>query len=396
MTFKMRACIALSGITFLSLVAAQAQDYQQKAPPYSDGTRPYGERVQTDGKYKFKPPKKGDQRGPCPALNALANHGYLPRSGVGTVYDFVWAMKAGLGVAPDLGSFLALYGVFVTGNGIKFSIGGPTNETGHGSGLIYSHNIYESDASIFRGDKYLYHGDNYHLQMFNFGPFYKNRTRDYPKDLIIDFRLARITHSLFYNPYFCCMPIACDLVAAGNYIFTYSLFANFTYPEGVVTRQVLRYFYSVYPLDSDGDDLEYKPGWERFPSNWYKRPSSDEYTFAAFLLDVIDNAKRHPGVVKFGCNAGKVNSFVGIDVGYLTGGLFNAATLLEGNNLICFWYQILQAVIPHGARSQLLDVYAELDKTFRLPAISGLGCPQLTKYDKSLFDQFPGYAEQYK
>ncbi|KAJ6491685.1 Chloroperoxidase [Mycena vitilis] len=32
-------------------------------------------------KYGFIPPKPTDLRGPCPALSALANHGYLPRNG---------------------------------------------------------------------------------------------------------------------------------------------------------------------------------------------------------------------------------------------------------------------------------------------------------------------------
>jgi len=36
------------------------------------------------GEHEFQPPnfKNGDQRGPCPGLNALANHGYIPRNGV--------------------------------------------------------------------------------------------------------------------------------------------------------------------------------------------------------------------------------------------------------------------------------------------------------------------------
>lgn len=39
------------------------------------------------GEHKFQPPnfENGDQRGPCPGLNALANHGYIPRSGVVSV-----------------------------------------------------------------------------------------------------------------------------------------------------------------------------------------------------------------------------------------------------------------------------------------------------------------------
>jgi len=35
---------------------------------------------------QFQPPRKGDARSPCPALNTLANHGILPRSGRG----FTW------------------------------------------------------------------------------------------------------------------------------------------------------------------------------------------------------------------------------------------------------------------------------------------------------------------
>lgn len=43
------------------------------------------------GVHEFQPPNLdgGDQRGPCPGLNALANHGYIPRNGVVSVgcYD---------------------------------------------------------------------------------------------------------------------------------------------------------------------------------------------------------------------------------------------------------------------------------------------------------------------
>ena len=41
------------------------------------------------GEHAFQPPdfKNGDVRGLCPGLNALANHGYLPRSGVVSVSE---------------------------------------------------------------------------------------------------------------------------------------------------------------------------------------------------------------------------------------------------------------------------------------------------------------------
>jgi hypothetical protein len=39
------------------------------------------------GEHSFIPPNfdAGDQRGPCPGLNALANHGYIGRNGVTSV-----------------------------------------------------------------------------------------------------------------------------------------------------------------------------------------------------------------------------------------------------------------------------------------------------------------------
>jgi hypothetical protein len=34
-----------------------------------------------ESQYKYQAPGPNDSRSPCPALNALANHGYLPRDG---------------------------------------------------------------------------------------------------------------------------------------------------------------------------------------------------------------------------------------------------------------------------------------------------------------------------
>jgi hypothetical protein len=50
--------------------------------------------VSNKGVWAFKPPKNvntvtGDQRGPCPGLNAMANHGYLPHNGVASIQQFI-------------------------------------------------------------------------------------------------------------------------------------------------------------------------------------------------------------------------------------------------------------------------------------------------------------------
>jgi hypothetical protein len=48
-----------------------------------------------------------------------------------------------------------------------------------------------------------------------------------------------------------------------------------------------------------------------------------------------------------GGNTGTVNSFTGVDVADLTGGLLNAATLLEGNNLLCLAFEVLKTASPN-------------------------------------------------
>lgn len=41
--------------------------------------------VSTTGQYAYASPAADEIRGPCPGLNAAANHGYLPRSGIANI-----------------------------------------------------------------------------------------------------------------------------------------------------------------------------------------------------------------------------------------------------------------------------------------------------------------------
>lgn len=45
--------------------------------------------VDVTGAHAFKAPGSTDQRGPCPGLNAMANHGYLPHNGIATIDQFI-------------------------------------------------------------------------------------------------------------------------------------------------------------------------------------------------------------------------------------------------------------------------------------------------------------------
>lgn len=49
---------------------------------------------------------------------------------------------------------------------------------------------------------------------------------------------------------------------------------------------------------------------------------NDEFSFPDFLLDVLEHAVPNPELLGVGGNTGKANSFVGVDIKDLTGGIF--------------------------------------------------------------------------
>ncbi|KZW03092.1 Cloroperoxidase [Exidia glandulosa HHB12029] len=122
----------------------------QPAPPVIADT---SSKLVNDKEHPWLPLAPGQQRGPCPGLNTLASHGYLPRSGVATPAQIVTALT--------YGSFL------VDGNPLTnlMSIGSTSSLTGAAppkpalvSGLS-THGTFEGDASMTRSDAFL--GDNH-------------------------------------------------------------------------------------------------------------------------------------------------------------------------------------------------------------------------------------------
>ena len=43
--------------------------------------------------HQYQAPCSGDKRGPCPGLNAAANHGFLPRNGITTLAQSSFMLK---------------------------------------------------------------------------------------------------------------------------------------------------------------------------------------------------------------------------------------------------------------------------------------------------------------
>jgi hypothetical protein len=142
-------------------------------PPEPTKTHEHTKACPITGKsHGFCPAQPGDKRAPCPALNALANHGYLyvpvasssflcpnalpvclqcrPRNGRNVGFgDFVSALRKGYGLTLPLSIFLT-FGTYVLLK--KFPRGINLDQ-------VAEHNKIEHDASLA-------HKDNMHGQIF--------------------------------------------------------------------------------------------------------------------------------------------------------------------------------------------------------------------------------------
>ncbi|KAL8909766.1 MAG: hypothetical protein Q9171_004911, partial [Xanthocarpia ochracea] len=312
------------------------------------GFDPIAQRVSTSGKYVWKAPNlaAGDKRGPCPGLNALANHGYLPHNGVAPAATIIQAVNQVYGMALDLGTFLAAFGTVNNGDPLSltpgFSIGGPAS-IGFGgtlsslgitrtpSGLSGSHNNYEGDTSATRGDLYAA-GNNDLLQLPLFEQYYDALLENTPApqqfSALFPFRQARFNHSIHTNPYFFFPQFAGVFVSHAGYAFPPALMSNKSaqYPSGYLDKATFKSFFGV---TGEPGNFKYQPGYERIPENWYKRAVGDEYTIPDFIFSVLEYAQHDPRLLSIGGNTGTTESFTGLDITNFTNGVYNAATLAQ-------------------------------------------------------------------
>lgn len=102
--------------------------------------------------------------------------------------------------------------------------------------------------------------------------------------------------------------------------------------------------------------MTYQKGYERIPDNWYRRPLGEvnAYSPASFAIDFAQVAAAVPEAASVGGNTGKVNSFAGVDLGDITGGVYHTSDLLNPKKFVCFFYQLTLAVVPDFLRSEAL------------------------------------------
>ena len=302
-----------------------------------------------------------------------------------------------------MASFLAVYGAIFDGDLTKYSIGGPVNGLlnlggllGAPQGLSGSHNKYEGDVSPTRGDLYEY-GNDYLVQLSQFTALYElgqQNGNSVDLDVLTNYRVTRFQQSVSQNPYFFNAPFSGVAASPAAWSFIYRFMANKSaeYPEGLLTGDVLKSFYSI---SGDYPDFTYTPGHERIPDNWYKRNPVDYYTLPYLAIDINVMALEHPQFLSVGGNTGKVNTFTGVDPANLTEGVYNAGTLLEGNNGLCFGLQLGLQEAPDILSGIFTDIDPAMDKLGAAvsKATDGLGCPVLNEINKGQFEEYPGYTQ---
>ncbi|KAL1998501.1 hypothetical protein VTN02DRAFT_6056 [Thermoascus thermophilus] len=369
--------------------------------------------IDITGVHSFQPPnfENGDQRGPCPGLNALANHGYIPRNGIVSLVDVIAAINQVYGMGIDLATVLGIMGTVWTGNPLSldpsFSIGGQSPAVnnlldnafgllGTPQGLVGSHNFIEADSSNTRDDLYVT-GNNYRMNMDKFMEWYnmaENGT--FSMDLMAKRAKIRMDQSKQTNPNFYYGPVTGLISRNAGYIFPGRFFRNYSLenPEGVLTKEIVRNFFAVY---GEEGNLTYKEGWERIPENWYRMPV--DYGLVQLNLDTIDFFLKYPELGSIGGNTGTVNSFTGVDLSDLTGGILNATNLLQGNNLLCLVFEVLKFASPNA----LSGIYATLAVPLQMitnaiaTPLLNLSCPAFkdltmggTPIWEALQEHFPG------
>ncbi|KAH7157930.1 hypothetical protein B0J13DRAFT_650717 [Dactylonectria estremocensis] len=343
--------------------------------------------IDVHGDHEFIPPnwEAGDVRGLCPGLNTLANHNYLPRNGVATWTQYVTAVAKVWGMAPDLSGLLTTLGVVLGGDLISVSQGGWSKYMnnnllgliGTPRGLSGTHPLFEVDGSPTRGDLYDPTGDNNNMNMSYFMDLY-NLQKDaedpnYSIEVLYEHNKNRWHQTIATNPFAWFGPASGWLVRASPYSFTARLVANRSveYPiEGRLSKENLKSFFSVYGPE---DNMTYVVGHERIPENFYRRPYTD-YTIAANALDIITYS--HPEVLSIGGNTNGVNTFVGINLDDVSGGILNAKNLLQGNNLICFSLNALKTVSPNALSSLYATLSTITDLVFAAiePIMGAMDC----------------------
>ncbi|KAK6844020.1 hypothetical protein PG987_004880 [Apiospora arundinis] len=203
----------------------------------------------------WQAPTKGDVRGPCPMLNSLTNHGYLPRNGKGITKQ----------MAVEVLSDVLNWDASVVNDLYDFAQ--PTNPTPNATNInldeLSTHNILEHDGSLSRQDANFGPADVFNETIWD-------ETVSYFTGDTIDVamasaaRTARVVTSASTNPQFTLPQLGAHFdygeTAAYQFVFgKWDLEAQDPKDKVLTPKNLVQYFFA-------NERLPYELGWKK-PEN---------------------------------------------------------------------------------------------------------------------------------
>ncbi|CZR67509.1 uncharacterized protein PAC_17408 [Phialocephala subalpina] len=325
-----------------------------------------------DPDHQFIAPTDQDIRGPCPGLNAAANHGFIARDGISNYSELVDAVQNVYNVGYDLANFLALVSIVVADGDVlttKVSIGcDATTRTAnplsiHGSepGLD-GHNKFEGDVSLTRDDYFLGKGDNFNFNGTLFGMMAETTNGTFDFNGLAEYRYNRYVQSRQENSEMFFGPLGLFQYGAASFVYELMPSGSDNY---VPTMENTKSFFGA-KQESDGTWTQIP---EQIPANWTNRVTP--YSLIDVSVQIGEMYGKHP--VGFG---GNVNgAFVGLDFPpFIEGGNITAA---KPSDYACLLYQLISGPIPSSLNVLVTPTIEALQ--FVLTMIGGssftnLGC----------------------
>ncbi|KNG52294.1 glycerol-3-phosphate mitochondrial precursor [Stemphylium lycopersici] len=345
------------------------------------GSQKGGIKVPADGDkaHAFTPPGPNDIRGPCPGLNAAANHNFLSHDGITNFQELVDAQQNVYNVGYDLSVLLAVLGIQAGGDVLsgRLSIGcDATSRTatlpilGRQPGLN-GHNKFESDSSLTRNDFFLANGDDY---SFNGTLFAQMKSvadevsgGKFDINALARYRSMRYDDSVAQNPNFFFGPLSVLLYGAASFL--YELFPSYG-NKGVPDLATMKSFFGAVEDSSAPGGWRHVP--ERIPDNWFSRV--EPYNNQDVTNEILSMYIKYPKL--FGGNVGKDNfDALSTPFSIITDGKLPDDA--DAGDLLCLLYQLGVSAVPSSV-STITDITGAL-LNFGVgklnPVFKNSGCP---------------------
>ncbi|KAK9718609.1 hypothetical protein K7432_005331 [Basidiobolus ranarum] len=204
-------------------------------------------------------------RGPCPVMNTLANHGYLPRSGRNiTIFQMRNGMREALNIPPIVRDVLTEMIFNKIGKFTETSFVLPDLRE------MKFHNFIEHDFSLSRQDTNLGDPVNADPELLKQLEEASSEEDMYTLDDLVKLSNKRMKHSLKYNPL-----VTYNFRTKGTMHLEIALFLDIFGKNNTVSKQTLMDIFAR----------------ERLPEHFQKSETANFASFVATLLEVAIKSK---------------------------------------------------------------------------------------------------------